>query len=70
MPPFILCLKSNRKQTSILLYTNASSKYIICTREGLRTKLFTEIQARVGESTPLTQLSDGTQEEPLHNHWH
>lgn len=44
--PYFLCLKSNRKQTSVLLYSNIFKVHHLYRRTKTQT-LFTEIQARV-----------------------
>ena len=64
---YFLCLKSNRKHQ--FCYTRTFSKYIVCTREGLRNKkVFIEIKCGwVHVPHTAFRWYSG---EPLHNRWH
>lgn len=60
--PFIFYLISDRRQTPFLSYTNGLQSTPYFVQE--------DSEPSVRESTPLTQLSGGIQEESLPNHWH
>jgi len=64
-----LCLKSNRKQTSTLLYT-VFKVHDLYKRRTKNQTVYRDPSTSERERKPLTRLSNGTQGEPLHNHWH